>query len=80
MRLGFSIQNVGDVDFLSPVDISDRHVDLRKIWHLLNYVISSPCIPLLMKSSMICESLKHWGVFFNYHVFPAEEFPCIGYP
>ena len=59
MRLGFTIQNLGNMDFLSYVDRSDRYVALMKIQHLFNYSIYSPFIPILIKYSIMCESLWH---------------------
>ena len=70
--MGFPIQNVGDMDLLSPVDISDRHVALSNMMHLFSSESSSPCIPLIIKYSIICESLWNWDFryfFFNCHVF-----------
>ena len=54
MGLVFPSQNVGEMDSPSPVDISDRHVALRKVRHLFTSVSSSPCITPLRKSSIIC--------------------------
>ena len=52
MRLGFPYQNVGDIDFPSPVVSSDIHVSFRNIWHLFSSEISSPWINFLLKSSI----------------------------
>ena len=65
MRLGFLIQNVGEMGLPSPVARYDRHVDLSKIWHLLNSVSYTPCILLLIKYSILCVSLWHWGFRFG---------------
>ena len=61
MILVFPSQNVGGMDLPSPVDNSDNTVSLRYIRHLLSSTIYSPLILLLIKCSMICESLRHWG-------------------
>ena len=53
IRLGFPSQNVGGIDFLSPVTRSDMHVDFSYIRNLLVYASSSHCIPLLMNSSIV---------------------------
>ena len=36
MRLGFLIQNVGEMDFPFPVKSFDGHVDFRMIRHLFS--------------------------------------------
>ena len=69
MRLGFPSQNVGEMDFSYPVAISVRNVALKRVRHMLSSVISSPCIPLLRKSSIIFESLWYWG--FRFGVFSS---------
>ena len=72
MRLDFPSQNVGGIDFLSPVTRSDRHVDFSYIRNLLVYASSSHCIPLLMNSSIVQVSQSHWG--FRFGVF--LPIPC----
>ena len=59
MILVFQRHNVGDMDFPSLVDISDRHMALRKVRCLFNSESSSPCIPLFGKSSIIYEYFRH---------------------
>ena len=57
MILGFPIQNMGDMDLPFPVARYEMHVDLSKMPHLFSSTSYSSCIPLLKKSSIMCESL-----------------------
>ena len=59
MRLGFPIQNMGYMDFLSPVDRSYRHVTLINMEHIFSSAIYSPFIPPIRTSSIICEPWWH---------------------
>ena len=65
MILGFPSHNLGEMDFPSHVDRSDRHMDLSKMRNLFSYVGSSPFIPIIRKSSIICEYLCLWGFRFG---------------
>ena len=86
MRLVFPDQNLGEINFPSPGAKSGRNVDLRYIWNIFSSVSSSPLIHILIKSSIICESLGYWvlmiGVFSsitilfwqrNFHVLVIHE-------
>ena len=57
--LGFTRNNVGEMDFPSPATIYDRRVDLRKVRYLFSSVGYSPCITPLRKSSIIREYFWH---------------------
>ena len=48
MGLGFLSHNVGEIYFLSPVDISDRNVAVRKVCNLFSSASSSLVLPLLV--------------------------------
>ena len=75
---------MGDIYFLSRVDKSDRHCAFEVYSAFVQFCEFFPFFFLLIKSSMICESLMHWGFrigfLYDYHVFLAEEFLRVGYP
>ena len=65
MGLGFPIQKLVNINFLSPMARPDRHMVFREVWNLFISVGSSPCSPPLSKSSMMCEFLWRWGFRFG---------------
>ena len=52
IRLGLPCNNVGEIDFPSPVAISNRNVSFRNIRHLFSLSSSYPWVPLLINYSI----------------------------
>ena len=50
--MGFPCQNVGEIDFPSPVERSNVHVAFSNFQHLLSSASYSPLIPFMIKSSI----------------------------
>ena len=76
---------MGEIYFPFPVAKFDRNVVLREIQNMLSSASYSPCIPIMIKSCMICEffealGFQVWDFFYNCHVFLADKYPCVGYP
>ena len=71
MGLGFPRYNVGEIYLPSLVAGYDRHVYLRKVWHMFSSVSYYPCIPPFKKSYVVCGSLWHCG--FKFRVFSSID-------